>query len=75
MSDPARSGERAQLLNLLDRLDAVDRARVPRPFLPEVIIDNSRRSRGAANHRRRSRPPAQTEEVELTRYRGTYERA
>jgi hypothetical protein len=43
MSDPARSGERAQRLNLLDRLDAVDRARVPRPFLPEVIIDNWRR--------------------------------
>ena len=38
MSNPARSGERAQLLNLLDRLDAVDRALVPRPFLPEVII-------------------------------------
>jgi len=38
MSDPARSGERAQLLNLLDRLDAVDRARAPRPFLPAVIV-------------------------------------
>ena len=43
MSDPARSGERAQLLNLLDRLDAVDRARAPRPFLPEVFIDKWRR--------------------------------
>lgn len=38
MSNPARSGERAQLLNLLDRLDAVDRARAPKPFLPEVIL-------------------------------------
>jgi hypothetical protein len=43
MSTPARSGERAQLLNLLDRLDAVDRARAPRPFLPELIIDKWRR--------------------------------
>jgi hypothetical protein len=43
MSHPARSGERAQLLNLLDRLDAVDRARASRPFLPELIIDKWRR--------------------------------
>ena len=43
MSDPARSGELPQLLNLLDRLDAVDRARAPRPFLPELISDKWRR--------------------------------
>jgi hypothetical protein len=43
MSNPARSGERAQLLNLLDRLDAVDRARAPRTFWPELIIDKWRR--------------------------------
>ena len=43
MSNPARSGERAQLLKLLDRLDAVDRARAPRPFLPELIVDKWRR--------------------------------
>lgn len=43
MSNPARSGERAQLLNLLDRLDAVDRVRAPRSFLPELIIDKWRR--------------------------------
>jgi hypothetical protein len=43
MSDPARSGERAQLLNLLDRLDAVDRARAPKTYWPETIIDQWRR--------------------------------
>ena len=42
MSDPARSGERAQLLNLLDRLDAVDRARAPRFFMPDAIVDKWR---------------------------------
>ena len=42
MSNPARSGERAQLLNLLDRLDAVDRARAPRFFLPDAIVDKWR---------------------------------
>jgi hypothetical protein len=62
MSDPARSGERAQLLNLLDRLDAVDRARAPRPFLPELIIDKWRRgdpeARRTIEKERRGVPPA-----------------
>ena len=43
MSHQARSGERTLLLNLLDRLDAVDRARAARTFWPELIIDKWRR--------------------------------
>ena len=42
MSNRARSGERAQLLKLLDRLDAVDRARAPRHFLPDALVDKWR---------------------------------
>ena len=42
MLTPGKSGERAELLKLLDRLDAVDRARAPRFFLPGAIVDKWR---------------------------------